>query len=151
MDKKELLKNAFEYGNLPNRISYCFTEPCPMKDECIHYLAGLYKSDEVQQGHAIFPNALKEGKCKFFAELRIVKMAWGFDKLFTEVKVKDAPVLRSKMRKYLGSKGQYYRYKLGQMKLLPEQQEHIKQIFAQFGYQDVDFEYFSDEIDFTKI
>lgn len=151
MDKKELLKNAFEYGNLPSRISYCFTEPCPMKDECIHYLAGLYKSDEVQQGHAIFPNALKEGKCKFFAELRIVKMAWGFDKLFAEVKVKDAPVLRSEMRKYLGSKGQYYRYKLGQMKLLPEQQEHIKQIFAQFGYQDVDFEYFSDEIDFTKI
>ena len=145
------MKNAFEYGNLPSRISYCFTEPCPMKDECIHYLAGLYKSNEVQQGHAIFPNALKEGKCKFFAELRIVKMAWGFDKLFAEVKVKDAPVLRSEIRKYLGSKGQYYRYKLGQMKLLPEQQEHIKQIFAQFGYQDVDFEYFSDEIDFTKI
>ena len=55
------------------------------------------------------------------------------------------------MRVYLGSKGQYYRYKLGQMKLLPEQQEHIKQIFARFGYEDVDFEHFSDEIDFTEI
>ena len=151
MDKKELLKNAFEYGNVPSCISYCFTEPCPMKDECIHYLAGLYKGDDVEQGHAIFPNALKDGKCKFFAPLRIVKMAWGFDKLFAEVKVKDAPVLRSEMREYLGSKGQYYRYKLGQMKLLPEQQEHIKQLFARFGYKDVDFEHFANEIDFTKI
>ena len=151
MEKRDLLKNAFEHGDVPCIINYCFTEPCPMKDECIHYLAGLYKSDDVEQGHAIFPNALKDGKCKFFAPLRIVKMAWGFDKLFAEVKVKDAPVLRSEMREYLGSKGQYYRYKLGQMKLLPEQQEHIKQLFARFGYKDVEFEHFTDEIDFTKI
>ncbi len=46
-------------------------------------------------------------------------MAWGFDKLFAEMKVKDAPALRAEMRDYLGSKGQYYRYKLGQLKLLP--------------------------------
>lgn len=151
MDKKDLLRKAFEYGNVPSLISYCFTEPCPMKDECIHYLAGLYKSDEVQNGYAIFPNALKDGKCKFFAPLRVVKMAWGFDKLFAEMKVKDAPRLRSEMRDYLGSKGQYYRYKLGQMKLLPEQQTYIKQLFARFGYKDVDFDHFSEEIDFTQI
>ena len=151
MDKKDLLKTAFAHDNVPPVINYCFTEPCPMKDECIHYLASLYKSDKVEQGRAIFPNALKDGKCSHFKELRVVKMAWGFDKLFAEVKVKDAPKLRSEMRAYLGSKGQYYRYKLGQMKLLPEQQEHIKRIFARFGYEDVDFEHFSDEIDFTEI
>ena len=78
-------------------------------------------------------------------------MAWGFDRLFADVKVKDAPLLRSEMRAYLGSKGQYYRYKLGQMKLVPEQQEYIKQLFARFGYKDVDFEHFAEEIDFTNI
>ena len=78
-------------------------------------------------------------------------MAWGFDKLFAEMKVKDAPVLRAEMRDYLGSKGQYYRYKLGQLKLLPEQQEYIKQLFASYGYKNVDFDNFADEIDFTQI
>ena len=151
MDKKELLKKAFEYGNVPSLISYCFTEQCPMKNECIHYLSSLYKSDDIKQGHAIFPNALQDDKCQFFAPLRVVKMAWGFENLFAEVKVKDAPRLRSEMRDYLGSKGQYYRYKLGQLKLLPEQQEYIKQIFARFGYKDVEFEHFSDEIDFTHL
>ena len=34
MDEKELLKKAFEYGNIPSLITYCFTEPCPMKDKC---------------------------------------------------------------------------------------------------------------------
>lgn len=78
-------------------------------------------------------------------------MAWGFDKLFAEMKVKDAPTLRAEMRSYLGSKGQYYRYKLGQLKLLPEQQKYIKQLFARYGYKDVEFEHFSEEIDFTNI
>lgn len=151
MDEKELLRKAFESGEVPGIITYCFTELCPMKNNCIHYLASLYKNDDTKRGHAIFPNALKYGKCEFFAPLRIVKMAWGFDKLFAEVKVKDAPLLRSEMRSYLGSKGQYYRYKLGQQKLVPEQQEHIKQLFARFGYKDVDFEYFAEEIDFTSI
>ncbi len=151
MDKKELLRKDFEYGNVPSIISYCFTEQCPMKNECIHYLSSLYKGDDIKQGHAIFPNALQDGKCQFFAPLRVVKMAWGFEKLFAEVKVKDAPRLRSEMREYLGSKGQYYRYKLGQLKLLPEQQEYIKQIFARFGYKNVEFEHFADEIDFTHL
>ena len=109
MDEKELLKKAFEYGNVPSNITYCFTEPCPMKDKCIHYLSALYKNEETDRGDAIFPNALKNGKCKYFAPLRVVKMAWGFDKLFAEMKVKDAPALRAEMRDYLGSKGQYYR------------------------------------------
>uniref|UniRef100_UPI003FED591D DUF6078 family protein n=1 Tax=Prevotella sp. TaxID=59823 RepID=UPI003FED591D len=109
------------------------------------------KTRRLIRGDAIFPNALKNGKCKYFAPLRVVKMAWGFDKLFAEMKVKDAPSLRAEMRDYLGSKGQYYRYKLGQLKLLPEQQKYIKQLFARYGYKDVEFEHFSDEIDFTKI
>lgn len=25
MDEKELLKKAFEYGNVPSNITYCFT------------------------------------------------------------------------------------------------------------------------------
>ena len=88
MDEKELLKKAFKYGNVPSNITYCFTEPCPMKDKCIHYLSALYKNEETDRGDAIFPNALKNGKCKYFAPLRVVKMAWGFDKLFAEMKGK---------------------------------------------------------------
>ncbi len=151
MNEKELLKKAFENGNVPANIHYCFTEPCPMKDKCIHHLASLYKSEDIDRGYAIFPNAQKDGECKFFAPLRVVRMAWGFDKLFTEMKVKDAPTLRAKMRDYFGSKGQYYRYKLGQLKLLPEQQEYIKNLFARFGYKDVEFEHFAEEIDFSEI
>ena len=46
MDEKELLKKAFKYGNVPSSITYCFTEPCPMKDKCIHYLKKKNKNEE---------------------------------------------------------------------------------------------------------
>ena len=49
MDEKELLKKAFEYGNVPSNITYCFTEPCPMKNKCIHYLSGLYKNEKTDK------------------------------------------------------------------------------------------------------
>lgn len=61
MNEKELLKKAFEYGNVPSNITYCFTEPCPMKNKCIHYLSGLYKNEKTDRGDTIFPNALKTG------------------------------------------------------------------------------------------
>ena len=120
MDEKELLKKAFEYRNVPSNITYCFTEPCPMKNKCIHYLSGLYKNEKTDRGDAIFPNALKNGNCKYFAPLRVVKMAWGFDKLFAEMKVKDAPALRAEMRDYLGSKGTAVDYALKQFQLEKE-------------------------------
>ena len=77
-------------------------------------------------------------------------MAWGFDSMFEDVKQKDAPKLRERMRNFLGSKGQYYRYKLGQLKLVPEQQRCIKIIFADMGYTDVEFDNFTEELDFTN-
>ena len=75
MDEKELLKKAFEYGNVPSLITYCFTEPCPMKDKCIHYLSGLYKNEETDRGSAIFPNALKNGKCELHGHPQPTKRA----------------------------------------------------------------------------
>ena len=149
MEPKDLLRMAFDGNHVPGNITYCFHDQCPMKDQCIHYQCGVCKQDHVDRGFSVFPSALREGKCKYFAALRIVKMAWGFDLLFEDVKAKDAPGLRAKMKAYLGSNGQYYRYKQGQLKLLPEQQACIKQMFADKGYKDVEFEQFTEEIDFS--
>lgn len=150
MEPKDLLRMAFDGNHVPGNITYCFHDQCPMKDQCIHYLCGVYKSERVDRGFSVFPNALRDGKCQYFAALRIVKVAWGFDLLFEDVKAKDAPGLRAKMKAYLGSNGQYSRYKLGRLRLLPEQQAYIKQMFADKGYQDVEFDHFIDEIDFSK-
>ena len=43
-------------------------------------------------GSAIYPNALQNGKCRFYVEKRVIRAAWGFRKLFLNVKhVDDTP------------------------------------------------------------
>ena len=151
MKQLEMLKKAMAGKGLPYGWTYCFNEQCVVKEECVRFLSTRFLSEKRHSGNAVFPSAWRNGNCQYYEKLRIAKLAWGFDHLYRNVTLKDAPTLRCRLRGYLGSKGQYYRYKLGQQKLVPEQQEHIKQLFARFGYKDVDFDYFAEEIDFTSI
>ncbi len=150
MKNQELLRQAFDEGKWPKAVTYCFQKECPKKDDCLHFLYGQCKPTEAKSGLSVFPDALHDGECDYYVRLRMARKAWGFDGLFAEVKLKDAPTLRQQMRRILGSKGQYYRYKLGQLKLLPEQQEQVRQLFAAMGYADVSFDHFVDELDLTK-
>ena len=146
-----MLLKAFKEGCVPDNATCCFLKECPQKDECLHFLCWSCLWQGRKSGSSVFPEALDGGKCSLFAPLRAVRMAWGFDALFKDVKMKDAKTLRQSMRDILGSKGQYYRYKLGQLKLLPEQQEEIKRLFARFGYGDADFDHFSIELDLSEL
>lgn len=151
MNTKEMLLKALKDGRVPDHATCCFIEECPKKNECLHYLCWSWLWQNRKSGNSVFPEALRNGECKLFAPLRVVRTAWGFDALFKDVKLRDAKTLRQQMREILGSKGQYYRYKLGQRKLLPEQQDEIKRLFSEFGYADADFDNFSTELDLTKL
>ncbi len=64
MDEKELLRKAFEYGEVPGIITYCFTELCPMKNNCIHYLASLLQERRHQAGPCHLPQCLERRKMR---------------------------------------------------------------------------------------
>lgn len=72
----------------------------------------------------------------------------GLSRLFKDVKLCDAPTLRSLMREYLGGCSTYYRYHHGERQLSPEQQEWIKQLFSQYGYEDIEFDCSEETLDF---
>lgn len=78
----------------------------------------------------------------------MVRLASGFKQLFEDVKLRDASNLRLLMRKYFGGTSMYYRYHYGKSKLVPEQQEWIKQLFAQYDYTNVVFDDSKEEVDF---
>lgn len=150
MNQSELLKKLVAGKGLPYGWCYCFHEQCQRKEECVRWLSCQYLSEKETHGNAIYPNAWRGGECKEFCQLRVVKTAWGFDHLFKDVKVADAQTLRCRLRSCLGSKGQYYRYKLGQLKLKPDQQDNIKQLFHSYGYVHADFDHYDMEIGFCN-
>lgn len=144
MKQLEMLKKAMAGKGLPYGWTYCFNEQCVVKDECVRFLSTRFLSEKRHSGNAVFPSAWRNGNCQYYEKLRIAKLAWGFDPLYRNVTLKDAPTLRCRLRGYLGSKGQYYRYKLGQLLLLPKQQLEIKELFHSYGYDDVEFDHFKE-------
>lgn len=122
------------YQDLPLSYKFCFNRECPLREDCTHHLAGLVIPPDRQWGTAIFPNALNDAKCDFYNPAVKEKLAYGFRRLFMDVKSKDIALLRQKVQEYLGGKTSYYRFNKGVYKLTEEQQQAILDIFTRFGY-----------------
>lgn len=136
---------------LPSTWTYCFNEHCPHHQDCIRYITGKYVDDATDRGSCVFPNACRNGRtCRFFKQARVVTFAWGFDKLFYNVRQRDSALLRTLMKSFLGSHSAYYRYADGRHKLTPEQQNGIIDIFRKRGYnEDLVFDHYVEEPDLT--
>lgn len=144
-------KETFRGIKLSHFWSYCFNEHCPKHEECIRFIAGKFVDDAQDYGACVFPNACANGrKCRHFKQARIVTFAWGFKKLFYNVKQRDAALLRLRLKMFLGSHGTYYNYANGRYKLTPEQQQGVLDIFRKKGYtEDLEFDHYVEEPDLT--
>ena len=58
---------TFDFASGPPTWDFCFNEHCPRKETCMHYFAGRHLPEDNTEGFAIYPNALQNGKCKFYA------------------------------------------------------------------------------------
>ena len=140
----------FTYDLVPASWPVCFVANCPLAESCLNHLAGLHLPDNLTIGPAIYPTALRDGKCGHYKKIRKIQAAWGFDTLFTDVKQRDAAPLRSAIKNYLGGNGTYYRYHNGERLLTPEQQEHILALFRQCGYsENLHFDGYREVYDFS--
>ncbi len=147
MENTEIMTTALANCAFPATWLYCFTSGCKRRDTCVRYQSGLAIDSALTSGHAVFPTASTLDPCPHFKQLRTIRSAWGFNSLFNDVRVADAPRLRKGMKEILGGGGTYYAYHHGQRRLTPEQQAQIRRLFARFGYASVDFEHYRTEID----
>ena len=121
---------------VPAGYVYCFNEECPQHAECLRWIVGKQIDPELTFAPTVLPSVLQMERCPHFRKAEALRMAWGFDKLFAEVKSKDESQLREAMKTYLGGNGTYSRYKLGRRLLTPQQQEHILALFRAKGYSE---------------
>jgi len=125
---------TLKFEDIPAGYKFCFNAECPLHGKCMRSKAsGVVPADKTW-GNSIFPTALKEGHCDFFQEIKVVRVAYGFQSLFTNVKAKDVKELRAEVQQYLGARSNYYRYNSGEYKLKPAQQQYILSLFSNFGY-----------------
>ena len=60
------MEQKYDFKQIPSGWRYCFNAQCPMKDQCLRFQTALALPDSYEWGEAVFPGALKNGKCRFF-------------------------------------------------------------------------------------
>lgn len=141
-----------KYENIPSWWQLCFLQDCGRKTQCLRHLAGKSIPDTLLSAPSVTPAVLKHAECPMFREVEVVRAAVGFSRIFSEVKQRHAPEMREKLSRYLGGNGTYYRYLHGIRTLMPEQQQWIRTLFANYGYGDeVEFDDYQEEVRFQNV
>lgn len=145
-----LLGKEITTKDVPGRWAVCFLEGCPRCEQCLRH-AVVPMMAEHTRGQSVYPAALSvKGGCPHFTPIRVNRYAWGMSSLFTNVLMRDAPIIRKEIVSILGSRATYYRYNKGIQKLSPYQQRQILAIFARRGYTEgLTFEHYIEVIDFN--
>lgn len=134
---------------IPKGWTVCFLSQCPLSNECLRYAAAKVLPTATMEGYAIYPSALNYSPCPLYKPIQVVRMAFGFRKIFTNVKLKDSAVLHKKIKSYLGGNGSYYDFHHGRRKLSPKQQTWIIQLMRRYGYtENLEFDYYEDIVAF---
>ena len=145
LNDEKFVNSIVYYG-----MEYCFNSECARKASCFRFIAAKFKDPNKKRGNAIFPDALKDGKCAFHLQPRIIQAAWGLSHLYDEVRHEDIAAMRRKATTLLGGKTSYYRYHRGEKKLSPEMQQSVYNLFEKNGYSKPTFDHFKEEIAFKK-
>ncbi|MBQ6065057.1 MAG: hypothetical protein IJK87_15745 [Prevotella sp.] len=127
---------SFDFDSVPSGYALCFNNSCPLSDQCLRHLAGEHVPTQLTRGASVYPNAYANGKCKHFKQVRIVNAARGFGDILANVRRNDYPAMRQRLLKCVGTGGTFYRYRNGERLLMPEQQDAIRKVFRDFGYDD---------------
>lgn len=146
----EMTEQELKYENLPWGFMVCFNSDCKLRETCMHYQAGLLQPENKLSGHVVFPQAWKSGTCKCYLEKKIVRKAWGFNRIYRNVPQKEKAEARTYVKSYFSSgNGPYYRYHHGENLLSPKQQKDIMKILAKYGpTEDLTFDHYVTDFDF---
>lgn len=140
---------VIDIRQVPAGYIYCFNEGCPKREECLRWIAGQQIDSELTFAPTVLPSVLHMRRCPHYRKAEMQRMAWGFDKIFAEVKSKDETPLRDEIKAYLGGNGTYSRYKRGLRLLTPAQQDYIIGLFRRRGYSEgLEFDHYAVVYDF---
>lgn len=143
--KIDLSDESFVKSLIYDGWAYCFNAECPMASKCFRFQSRRFKPESVVCGCAVYPDVFTAQGCKCFVVPQVVNVAWGFRRLYDDVKTRHADNIKLRVMGLLGGKTNYYRYNRGEKKLLPEQQQLIAAVFREYGYNQVNYEHTAEQ------
>lgn len=134
----------------PYNWVHCLNENCEIKKRCTrwHVIRKMKQKDLWEK--CILPTSNPVEGCILFQEMKVIKVAWGFKKALSNVKACDYKAIRHDIIKTMSNRRDFSRYDSGTWKLTENQQEKIKRIFADYGYDDMEFDFYEEMVSFLN-
>lgn len=123
-----------DFEKRPLRYLNCLSEECPLAEKCMRRISARYSEENDEFFMVLNHRKLDTDNCKYYVENKKSDIAYGMTKSFEEVKAKDIAKIRKALYNYFGQT-EYFRRRNATKPLTPKEQEFVKKIFAQFGYE----------------
>ncbi|MBQ8713453.1 MAG: hypothetical protein IJ551_11645 [Prevotella sp.] len=128
------ISEEFDFSTVPNYYVICTNGGCPLRQDCLRFMAGSCAPENMEAARCVMPHVQKDGRCRWYDEKRVVVNAYGFSRLYDRVLKQDFTQMRKNITRYLHGAKRYYEYKRGERALTPEQQQWIRQLVKDYGY-----------------
>ena len=95
------LNTEFDFSLVPSWYAICTNGNCPLKQDCLRYLAGSNAPESLETALCVMPHMANDGHCQLFDKKNVVVMAAGFTTLYDQVLKKDYTSMRKAITRYL--------------------------------------------------
>lgn len=115
-------------------IGYCLSAECPRAASCLRRLAYEHAAP-FHQHYFLDPRGQVVGeRCPDYLSNRVYLQAWGFRRASFLLRRGQASDLRARLRYEFGwARATYYKYYSGGGALDPEEQQIVREVFAELG------------------
>lgn len=141
--------NDFMRFSPPEQYMLCTNSACKKAGNCLRHLvfAGLSENDEkiYTLNPKFFPK--EDEKCRHFRPDEKIRIAWGTRKIFDDVPLKKAEIIKARLLQHFG-KTLYYRFYRSERPVTTESQIYIEETFRANGISaEIKYESYTEDYD----
>ena len=88
MEKNSIVKESFDFNQVPYNWALCYISECSRKEECMRYQVCKLAPIGLTRNNCVLPTVMNKKECPHFTPIQVVRAAVGFSRIFAEVKEK---------------------------------------------------------------
>lgn len=124
-----------EYNQLGSSFAHCSGANCERANECLRHTAHKMLAKNTRESYVVANPAVITGAqpCPLFDPDHKERYAWGISHIFDNVRVADLDSIRRNLI-YTFGRTAYYRIKWEERVLTESEQQEIREVFTDMGY-----------------
>lgn len=133
----------------PEQYMLCTNPDCEKSQSCLRHLVFDEMTENDERLYVLNPKCFpkEDEECPHFRSNEKIIIAWGTRKIFDDVPVKKAKIIKGTLLRHFG-KTLYYRFYRSERPIKPETQKYIEETFKANGINtEIQYEKYTEDYD----